>query len=276
MSWQWDPTLYAGAASYYARGRVAYPQALADLLAAELGLDGSGRLLDVGCGPGSLTLLLAPLVAEAIGVDADPDMIAEAEGRAAQAGVRNVRWQVLRAEDLPAGLGLFRLVTFAQSFHWMDRARVAAAAHAILEAGGTCVHVHATTHEGVDTSDPLPHPQPPRAAIAELVRRYLGPRRRAGQGVLPTGSTPGGEDAIYRAAGFSGPRRLELAGAVVERSGDDVVVAAVFSLSGSAPHLFGPRRAAFEADLRALLHDTSPTGVFSQRMREIALDLWDP
>ena len=275
MSWQWDPTLYAGAASYYARGRVAYPQTLADLLAAGLGLDGSGRLLDVGCGPGSLTLLLAPLVAEAIGVDADPDMIAEAEGRAAQAGVRNVRWQVLRAEDLPAGLGMFRLVTFAQSFHWMDRARVAAAAHGMLEAGGTCVHVHATTHEGVETSDPLPHPQPPRAAMAELVHRYLGPGRRAGQGVLPNGSTPGGEEAVYRAAGFTGPRRLELPGAVVERTADDVV-AAVFSLSGSTPHLFGPRRAAFEADLRALLHDTSPTGVFSQRMREIALDLWDP
>jgi SAM-dependent methyltransferase len=275
VSWQWDPTLYAGAASHYARGRVAYPQALADLLAAELGLDGSGRLLDVGCGPGSLTLLLAPLVAEAIGIDADPDMIAEAEDLAVRAGVRNAGWRVLRAEDLPAGLGSFRLVTLAQSFHWMDRASVAAAAHGMLQPGGTCVHVHATTHEGVDTSDPLPHPQPPRAAIAELVRRYLGPRRRAGQGVLPTGSTPGGEDAIYRAAGFTGPRRLELPGAVVDRTADQVV-AAVLSLSGSAPHLFGPRRAAFEADLRALLHDTSPTGVFSQHMREIALDLWDP
>jgi len=66
-----------------------------------------------------------------------------------------------------------------------------------------------------------------------------------------------------------------LPGAVVERTADHVV-AAVFSLSGSAPHLFGPRRAAFEADLRALLRDTSPTGIFSQRMREIALDLWDP
>jgi len=274
VSWQWDPTLYAGSAPYYARGRVAYPQALADLLAAELGLDGSGRLLDVGCGPGSLTLLMAPLVAEATGIDADPDMIAEAERLAVRAGVPNVRWQVLRAEDLPAGLGPFRLVTFAQSFHWTDRGRVAAAVHGMLEAGGTCVHVHATTHEGGEASRPLPHPQPPRAAIADLVRRYLGPQRRAGQGVLPAG-TPAGEDRIYRAAGFTGPRRLELPGVVVERTADQVV-AAVLSLSGSAPHLFGPRLAAFEADLRGLLHDTSPAGVFSQHMREIVLDLWDP
>ncbi|MEN3359042.1 MAG: hypothetical protein V7637_3024 [Mycobacteriales bacterium] len=274
MTWRWDPTLYAGSAPYYARGRVAYPPALADLLAAELGLDGSGRLLDVGCGPGSLTLLLAPLVAEATGIDADPDMIAEAGRLAAQAGVRNVRWQVLRAEELPAGLGTFRLVTFAQSFHWMDRQRVAAAVHGMLAAGGTCVHVHASTHEGVETAGTLPHPQPPRAAIADLVRRYLGPRRRAGQGVLSAG-TPGGEDAVYRAAGFTGPRRVELPGVVVERTTDQVV-AGVLSLSSSTPHLFGTRLAAFETDLRRLLHDASPTGLFSQDMREIALDLWRP
>jgi SAM-dependent methyltransferase len=274
VTWCWDPTLYAGAAPYYARGRVAYPQAVADLLAAEVGLDGSGRLLDVGCGPGSLTLLLAPLVAQATGIDADPDMIAEAGRLAARAGVRNARWQLLRAEDLPAGLGAFRLVTFAQSFHWMDRPRVAAAVRAMLEPGGTCVHVHATTHQGVGTSGPLPHPQPPWPAITDLVGRYLGPQRRAGQGVLPA-ATPAGENDAYRAAGFTGPHRLHLPGVVVDRSADQVL-AAVLSLSSSAPHLFGPRLPAFQTDLRRLLHDTNPTGVFSQHMREIALDLWRP
>jgi hypothetical protein len=50
--WTWDSTLYSGAAAV---GRAGYPPALAAKLAAELGLDGSGRLLDAGCGPGSLT-----------------------------------------------------------------------------------------------------------------------------------------------------------------------------------------------------------------------------
>ena len=272
--WSWDPTLYAGTAGHYAAGRAAYPAALADLLAGELGLDGSGRLLDVGCGPGSLTLLLAPLFAAATGLDADPDMLAVAARRATEAGVTTVDWRHLRAEQLPAGLGTYRVVTFAQSFHWLDRPRVAAAVRGMLEPGGACVHVHATTHEGVDPDRELAHPQPPRAAIATLVRRYLGPARRAGQGVL-AGDTPGGEDEVYRAAGFTGPRRRELPRAVLERTTDQVV-AAVFSLSGSAPHLFGPRRAAFEADLRELLHATSPAGVFSQQLREIALDIWSP
>jgi trans-aconitate methyltransferase len=76
--WAWDPTVYAGSARFYTTGRVAYPVELVDVLVAELALDGSGRLLDVGCGPGSLTLLLAPHFGEAIGVDADADMLAQA------------------------------------------------------------------------------------------------------------------------------------------------------------------------------------------------------
>ncbi|WP_235022706.1 hypothetical protein [Amycolatopsis alkalitolerans] len=178
----------------------------------------------------------------------------------------------LRAEDLPAGLGTFRLVTFAQSFHWMDRAKVAHVVHGMLAAGGVCAHVHATTHQGIDSDAGLPHPRPPHSSIADLVRAYLGPERRAGRSRLPQG-TPSGEDEIYRAAGFTGPRRIEIPGQVVTRLTDDVV-AAVFSQSSSTPHLFGDERAAFETDLRLLVHDTSPDGVFSEQLREIAIDLW--
>ena len=84
--WSWDPSLYAGSAAYYVQGRVPYTQELVDALVAELTLDGSGRLLDVGCGPGSLALLLAPLFEHATGLDADPHMLAEAERQAAAAG----------------------------------------------------------------------------------------------------------------------------------------------------------------------------------------------
>ncbi|SDY06255.1 Methyltransferase domain-containing protein [Amycolatopsis xylanica] len=254
-----DPSLYAGSAAYYTRGRVAYPAALADALAAELDLDGSGRLLDVGCGPGSLTLLLAGHFEQAIGIDADAGMLAEA----ARAAVPNCRWLHLRAEQLPAGLGEFRLVTFAQSFHWLDRPRVAAKVRGMLEPGGACVHIHATTHQGIDEGA-----GPSYAAIADLVRAYLGPVRRAGQGTLPNG-TLGGETEIYRAAGFTGPQRIRVPGRVVVREPDDIV-ASVFSLSSSAPHLFGDRLASFEADLRKLLGGR----VFSERTHDVSVDVW--
>lgn len=267
----WHPGLYDGAAPHYAAGRAPYPAGLADRLAAELRLDGTGRLLDVGCGPGSLTLLLAPHFAAATGVDADAGMLAEAARLAAVAGITTVEWRRLRAEELPADLGAYDVATFAQSFHWMDRPRVAAAVRGMLRPGGACVHVHATTHQGVDADRPLPHPEPPRAAVAELVRRYLG-APRPGWGT-PAGG-PGGETEVYRGAGFTGPRRFELPGPVLERTVEEVV-AAVLSVSGSAPHRFGDRLPAFAADLRALLAEhAGPGGVFSQQMREIAVDVW--
>jgi len=230
----------------------------------ELALDGTGRLLDVGCGPGSLTLPLAPLFEEVVGVDPDRGMVAEAAGQAALRGIRNARWVTSPAEALPADLGVFRVATFAQSFHWMDRETVARAVRSMLEPGGSWVHVSATTHEGVEDAGELPFPSPPRAAIAELVHRYLGPTRRAGIS---------GEDDVLAAAGFSSPRRVLVPGHVHERSEDDVV-ASVFSLSWAAPHRFGDSIAAFERDLRALLRRTAPDGRFAERAREVELVIW--
>jgi len=74
----WNPKLYQGSAAYYAQGRLPYRPEVADVLRDELGLNGIGRLLDVACGPGSLTLMLAPDFEEGVGVDPDPGMIAEA------------------------------------------------------------------------------------------------------------------------------------------------------------------------------------------------------
>lgn len=271
--WSWDETLYAGSAAYYARGRFPYPQEVADGLRDELHLDGTGRLLDVGCGPGPLTLLLAPLFERAVGIDADADMVAEARREAERRGVENTEFVRLRAEELPAGLGTFDVVTFAQSFHWMDRPRVAATVSTMIRPGGAWVHVNASTLQGVGDDVDLPAPTPPHDGIAELVKAYLGPVRRAGQGELPEG-TPQGEEEVMVAAGYSGPTRLVVArGRVLERT-EDQVVAGVYSRTSSTPHLFGERLGEFEAELRALLRRTSPRGHFSERTREIELVIW--
>jgi SAM-dependent methyltransferase len=273
--WEWDETLYADSAPHYAVGRMPYPPSLADVIRKELSLDGRGRLLDVGCGPGSLTLLLAPMFEAAVGVDADRDMIVHATRRAGETNATNIQWRRLLAEDLPADLGTFRVATFAQSFHWMDRALVARRVRDMLDPGGAWVHVHATTHRGVPGEDPLPHPRPPWDRIDELVAGYLGPVRRAGQGLLPTG-TRGGEEEIMRQVGFTGPTRTEVGGNQIVDRGVDDIVSAVFSLSSSAPHLFATELSAFEADLRRLLMQASDSGRFAERTREIGVVIWRP
>lgn len=272
--WAWDDTLFAGTAAYYERGRLPYALGLADVLADALKLDGHGRLLDVGCGPGTVAIGLAHLFGEIVGVDPDGEMIAEARRAAAGAGVSHAAqlWVRARAEDLPAGLGQFTVATLGSSFHWMDRDLVAAIVKDMLEPDGALVHIADLKTEFLDVAG-LPDPAVPYPAIANLVRRYLGPIRRAGLGVLPDG-TPGGETAVLSRAGFAGPEHHIVAGGqALVRTIDDIV-ASVFSMSYSAPHLFGPRRDDFEADLRRLLAEASPSGRFSERQPSTDAVVW--
>ena len=272
--WEWDRTLFQGSAAHYERGRLPYAPGLAETVARALGLDGRGRLLDVGCGPGTVLLALARHFTEAVGLDPDEDMLAEAERQAGRRGVGNARWVSGRAEDLPAGLGTFRTVVFAQSFHWTDRDRVAATVRDMLEPGGAFVHVSDDKDEPAATT-PLPWPASPYAEIGALVRDRLGPVRRAGQGRLVNG-TPGREDLVLERAGFEGYEEHAVpAGQVVERTPDDLV-AWTFSRSDSAPHLFGDRQAEFERDLRALLRRISPDGRFAEHLPATRIMIWRP
>ncbi len=274
-SWSWDETVFQGAASYYREGRYPYAPDLARAFSQRLGLDGRGRLLDVGCGPGTVALALAQLFEAVVGLDPDPDMIAEAHRAASELDVGNTTWVRMRAEELPGELGTFRIVTFAQSFHWMDRPRVAAATHDLIEPGGAAAQIDASSPTR-PTTRPVPerYPSVPETAIDQLRIRWLGPDRRAGQGYRNT--SPDDEDDVFQDAGFA-PEEIAIVpdGRVIERTVDQIV-ARVLSTSGTAPHLFGAALPEFESDLRALLLDASPEGRFSIRLPDTRLRIRRP
>jgi hypothetical protein len=181
----------------------------------------------------------------------------------------------MRAEGLPASLGSFRVITFGQSFHWMDRPRVAAAVRGMLEPGGAVVQVD-LWHASPPDEQPIggPHPPVPEAAIDALRRRWLGPHRRAGQGFRDT--SPDDEDEVFRRAGFA-PEDMVLVpdDRRMTRTVDDVV-AWVLSTSSTAPHLFGERLEDFVSDLRALLLDSSPDGLFTVALSDNRLRIRRP
>ena len=256
----YDPTIYRGTAAYYTRGRPPYARTLAATLAAELGLDGGGSLLDVGCGPGVLAIELADRFSQVVGLDPDAEMLAEAARRAAAAGIEKIRWVQARGEDIPTlDLGTFKLVTFGQSFHWTNREQVAEAVYNILEPGGAMAlisHAHAGRPQPAGPGyPPIPH-----EAIHAIIERYLGSRPRVGQGLAAT-PIDQYEDALARTR-FGAPRRLFAPGRPdIVRNIDDVL-ANYLSMSYAAPHLFGDTRAEFKADVRAELAQHSPSGLF--------------
>ena len=271
FEWEWDETLFAGAAPYYSRdGSRTHPDSRTAFRSA-FALDGRGRLLDVGCGPGTVTLLLAPLFAQVVGLDPDRGMIAEAQRLASEQDIENAQWVVSRAEDITADLGRFRVVTFAASFHWMVRETVASIALDLLDPKGVVVHVDNRHQECIPCAGA---PMPPNAEIDELRRSYLGNERRAGRSLRI--SSPSGEETVFRNAGFTGPEVVDVPdGREITRTIDDVV-AETFSMSSSTPHLFGDRLAAFEADLRNLLADPRRDGEFCVRLPDNRLNIWRP
>jgi SAM-dependent methyltransferase len=256
----YDPTIYRGSAAYYVAGRPPYSAVLAQTLASELGLDGTGRLLDVGCGPGILAIELARYFEETVGLDPDAEMLAEGAARAANAGLETIRWVQAVAEDLPTlDLGTFRLVTFGQSFHWTDRESVAEAVYDLLVAGGALALIVHTSDRRSPPAGPG-HPPIPHDAIRTLVDRYLGPRARAGQGFARR-HPDRFEDALARTR-FGAPRTVVCEGRPDVLRDIDGVVASYFSTSFAAPHLFGAQAGRFEAEVRAELAARSPSGLF--------------
>jgi hypothetical protein len=97
------------------------------------------------------------------------------------------------------------------------------------------------------------------------VTQQLGPVRRAGQRRLSHGTVTD-EAEIYRAAGFTGPRQIEVPDRVVTRVTDDIV-AVVFSLSSSTPYLFGDHapnsRPSFDSSSQC-----RPSGMLSEQTRD--------
>jgi SAM-dependent methyltransferase len=117
---------FGGDARRYDRARPTYPASLVErIVAASPGRD----VVDVGCGTGISSRLLAAAGCRVLGVEPDPRM-------AEQARQGGTEVEVAKFEDWDPAGRLFDTVTAAQAWHWVDLVAGAAKAAEALRPGG--------------------------------------------------------------------------------------------------------------------------------------------
>ena len=135
-----EPKFWDDLAESYAKKPLPDPESTARKLAVtKKRLRPSDRLLDVGCGTGTIVLELAPHVNRAVGLDLSPGMIAIAQRKAA--GVANVEFRAESAGDLKSvDDAAFDCVCAFNILHLVeDPAALARALHRVLRPGGILV-----------------------------------------------------------------------------------------------------------------------------------------
>jgi SAM-dependent methyltransferase len=256
---------YAGAGWYYAEYRDRVSNELIALLAEQLGWSTRCRVLDVGAGPGQLSLLIAPLVAEVVAIEPEPDMLAEGERRAAMIGIGNAKFVAGSSDDLPAlrpSLGRFCAALMGQSFHWMvNKDRVLEDLSSMIDqADGAIAFV---TPRIISIPDEL------RAAqdvTREILERHLVN--------VPPGPHPNGRhdpfEEILRRSPFPRIERIERIYETRIHPTIESIIGYEYTISHVLTRL-GDNRGEFEHEARAALSWIASVGEVSVMQRDEAL-----
>jgi ubiquinone/menaquinone biosynthesis C-methylase UbiE len=240
---------------YYDRYRLPYPEELIEDLCRRAEVTGGGRLLDLACGPGTVTFALRDRFDEVWAVDQEPDAVTLGARKAAEFGVHNVRWIAGRAEDVDAEEA-FDLVTVGTAFHRLDRRRVAGLAMRWLPPGGHLALLwSATPLNGTEAWQ-----QHCAEIFAEWVHRVGATDRLPADFEQQLEQLP--HEQVLEEAGFIVEDRYEVTGT------HDWTVAAligfIYSTSLLSRVVLGDRADDFEADLAARMRAWEPSGIFRE------------
>ena len=241
---------------HYVAARPRYSPRLIDDLANVARLGGRSRVLDLGCGPGFLSIPLARHAGSVVGVDPDAAMLDAARAESEAAGVL-VEWRLGSSYDLADDLAPLDLVVMGRSFHWMDRDATLTRLDQLVAPAGAVALVH---------TDSVSSREGAWMEIFDALREEFGRvddhrqhRRSPAWDRHPV---------VLLRSPFSDVRGIS----VFERrvSTIDELIARALSHSGSSPAVLGDRRAPFEAALRERLLALCPDGLFPETVQSSA------
>ena len=169
------PPDYTTLAAAYESGRIRYAPELYGMLY-ELGLNKSGKVLDLACGTGFASEPIAAAGAHISGLDVCPGMLKFAEAR-----IRNGTFVHGMAEQLAFPSDTFDAVVCAQAFHWFEREKAMDEAVRVTKRGG----VVAIWWKHLMMDDPV-----------KMIRDEVG---RSFGGAVQDGGLVGGFIDFYRA-----------------------------------------------------------------------------
>jgi SAM-dependent methyltransferase len=134
---EFNPTgRFTGLAETYARFRPSYPSQAIDFIMARCGLGKECVLVDVGCGTGIASRLLAARGVTVIGVEPNTEMRCAAEAIAVEP---RLTYRAGRAESTGLPAAVADAVLSAQAFHWFEPVATLREFHRILKPSGWTV-----------------------------------------------------------------------------------------------------------------------------------------
>ncbi len=114
------------------------------------------QALDIGCGPGPLSLPLAEQGARVLAIDASPAMIAKLEEQAGQRGLPGLECLATPIERLSLPAECVDLIVSSYALHYLrdaDKGRLVAAAYYWLKPGGMFILADMMFGRGVTSQD---------------------------------------------------------------------------------------------------------------------------
>lgn len=232
---------FSGLAQTYARHRPTYPEAALALIDRTAGLLPGDLVIDVGCGTGISSRLMAARGYRVIGVEPNADMRAQAEEAG---GVGDIEYRAGTAEETHLPDGCAALVLAAQAFHWFDAPRALAEFHRVLRPGGFV----ALVWNERDERDPFTH------EYGELIRAIPG-------ATALEGSRMGAGKVLFQTPLFEGVTSQEFTHEqVLDEEG-------LLGRAHSASYVpsAGPQAEALDQGLRALFSRSQKDGAVRMR-----------